>query len=218
MFISNPHSNPQCMMFCTTSASFGSPRGLVSYCNTYPCYLDTVEVCGSSPHGPTISFSELASTTSLDQAPIGSIREVVRDCQGQFPIVLREDTGPPDAHLTRKVRRTYEKTTWTGSHCPQPIEGSRQRQDAADLTDSHSQGLTWRRTVPWGCHDHRSFRSIPTKTERKVMIDHVILTVSDFERSVAFYAKALKPLGITSLIDYEGKDGHPDLSFSHLVA
>ena len=46
---------------------------------------------------------------------------------------------------------------------------------------------------------------------RENMIDHVILTVSHFERSVAFYAKALKPLAITSLIDYEGKDGHPDL-------
>src|SRR6202451_1185514 len=43
------------------------------------------------------------------------------------------------------------------------------------------------------------------------MIDHIILTVSDFERSVAFYAKALKPLGITNFIDYEGHDGHPDL-------
>jgi len=43
------------------------------------------------------------------------------------------------------------------------------------------------------------------------MIDHVILTVSDFKRSVAFYAQALKPLGITTLLDYEGKDGHPDL-------
>ncbi len=43
------------------------------------------------------------------------------------------------------------------------------------------------------------------------MIDHVILTVSDFKRSVAFYAEALKPLGITTLLDYEGKDGHPDL-------
>jgi catechol 2,3-dioxygenase-like lactoylglutathione lyase family enzyme len=43
------------------------------------------------------------------------------------------------------------------------------------------------------------------------MIDHVILAVSDFERSVAFYAKALKPLGITNFIDYEGHDGHPDL-------
>jgi len=30
------------------------------------------------------------------------------------------------------------------------------------------------------------------------MIDHVILTVSDFKRSVAFYAKALEPLGITT--------------------
>ena len=43
------------------------------------------------------------------------------------------------------------------------------------------------------------------------MIDHVILTVSDFKRSVAFYTRALKPLGITNFIDYGGKDGHPDL-------
>ena len=43
------------------------------------------------------------------------------------------------------------------------------------------------------------------------MIDHIILTVSDFARSVAFYAKALKPLGITNFTDYEGQDGHPDL-------
>jgi hypothetical protein len=43
---------------------------------------------------------------------------------------------------------------------------------------------------------------------RENMIDHVLLTVSDFKRSVAFYAKALKPLGVTTLIDYEGKDGH----------
>src|SRR5437899_11709857 len=43
------------------------------------------------------------------------------------------------------------------------------------------------------------------------MIDHVILTISDFKRSVAFYAKALKPLGITNFTDYEGQDGHPDL-------
>jgi catechol 2,3-dioxygenase-like lactoylglutathione lyase family enzyme len=43
------------------------------------------------------------------------------------------------------------------------------------------------------------------------MIDHVILTVSDFKRSVAFYAKALKPLGISNFTDYEGHAGHPDL-------
>ena len=43
------------------------------------------------------------------------------------------------------------------------------------------------------------------------MIDHIILTVSDFERSVSFYAKALKPLGITNFTDYDGHDGHPDL-------
>ena len=50
-----------------------------------------------------------------------------------------------------------------------------------------------------------------TARRRQNMIDHIILTVSDFERSVAFYAKALKPLGITNFTDYEGQDGHPDL-------
>src|ERR1700724_3715438 len=60
VIISNPQSNPQCMMSCTTSAYFGSPRGLLSCCKAYPCHLDTVEVCGSSPHGPTIIFNTLA--------------------------------------------------------------------------------------------------------------------------------------------------------------
>ena len=57
-----------------------------------------------------------------------------------------------------------------------------------------------------------SIIQVDTNENRKEnMIDHVILTVSDFKRSVAFYAKALKPLGITPLPDYEGKDGHPYL-------
>jgi catechol 2,3-dioxygenase-like lactoylglutathione lyase family enzyme len=46
------------------------------------------------------------------------------------------------------------------------------------------------------------------------MIDHVFLSVSDIERSIAFYAQALAPLGITDRVDYDGKDGppgHPDL-------
>jgi catechol 2,3-dioxygenase-like lactoylglutathione lyase family enzyme len=60
-------------------------------------------------------------------------------------------------------------------------------------------------------HGHRSFGSMPANTERENMIDHVILTVSDFKRSVAFYTKALKPLGITTFMDFDGKDGHPDL-------
>ena len=59
MVISNPHSNPQCVMSCMTSACFGSPRGLLSCCKTYPGSIDTVEVCGSSPHGPTILFKQL---------------------------------------------------------------------------------------------------------------------------------------------------------------
>lgn len=43
------------------------------------------------------------------------------------------------------------------------------------------------------------------------MIDHVILTVKEFKRSVAFYRKALKPIGLTEFTDYVGEGGHPDL-------
>jgi catechol 2,3-dioxygenase-like lactoylglutathione lyase family enzyme len=46
------------------------------------------------------------------------------------------------------------------------------------------------------------------------VLDHVILAVSDVDRSVDFYTATLTPLGITTLVDYDGKDGppgHPDL-------
>lgn len=46
------------------------------------------------------------------------------------------------------------------------------------------------------------------------LIDHVFLSVSDIDRSVAFYAAALAPLGIGTRIDYDGRQGppgHPDL-------
>ncbi|HVZ82834.1 MAG TPA: VOC family protein [Terracidiphilus sp.] len=46
------------------------------------------------------------------------------------------------------------------------------------------------------------------------MIDHVFLTVSDIQRSIAFYEAALAPLGIDQRFDYDGKNGppgHPDL-------
>lgn len=46
------------------------------------------------------------------------------------------------------------------------------------------------------------------------MLDHVIVSVSDLDRSVEFYTAALAPLGITTQVDYDGKDGpagHPDL-------
>jgi catechol 2,3-dioxygenase-like lactoylglutathione lyase family enzyme len=46
------------------------------------------------------------------------------------------------------------------------------------------------------------------------MLDHVFLSVSDIDRSVAFYTAALAPLGIVNRHDYSGKDGppgHPDL-------
>lgn len=46
------------------------------------------------------------------------------------------------------------------------------------------------------------------------MLDHVFLTVPDLDRSIVFYTTALAPLGITTRVDYDGKDGppgHPDL-------
>ena len=46
------------------------------------------------------------------------------------------------------------------------------------------------------------------------MLDHVFLSVSNVERSIAFYTEALAPLGITDRVDFDGKDGppgHPDL-------
>ena len=46
------------------------------------------------------------------------------------------------------------------------------------------------------------------------MLDHVFLSVSDLERSIAFYTAALAPLGIKDRLDYDGSQGppgHPDL-------
>lgn len=43
------------------------------------------------------------------------------------------------------------------------------------------------------------------------MIDHIILTVSNVERSLAFYDAALAPLNIKFFLPYKGGNGHPDL-------
>ena len=46
------------------------------------------------------------------------------------------------------------------------------------------------------------------------MFDHIFLTVSEIERSIAFYERVLPILGITARLDYDGRDGppgHPDI-------
>jgi catechol 2,3-dioxygenase-like lactoylglutathione lyase family enzyme len=46
------------------------------------------------------------------------------------------------------------------------------------------------------------------------MLDQVFLSVSDIDRSIAFYEAALAPLGIAHAVDYDGRQGsagHPDL-------
>ena len=90
-------TQPTKSMSYMTSAYFGSPRGLISCCKTYPSHLDTVEVWGSSPHGPTISSNGLASTTSVSKAPNGSIRHC-----WQPVLTVRSATLP----------RTLERDFW----------------------------------------------------------------------------------------------------------
>lgn len=41
------------------------------------------------------------------------------------------------------------------------------------------------------------------------MLDHVFLTVADTGRALAFYERVLPILGITSRLDYDGKNGPP---------
>jgi hypothetical protein len=58
------------------------PTKSMSYMNSRvlwhsPRSFDTVEVWGSSPHGPTIFFNGLASTTSAHKNPNGSIIRIV---------------------------------------------------------------------------------------------------------------------------------------------
>jgi len=43
------------------------------------------------------------------------------------------------------------------------------------------------------------------------MLDHMILTVSNIDRSLAFYEAALKPLNIVFFFPFKGENGHPDL-------
>jgi catechol 2,3-dioxygenase-like lactoylglutathione lyase family enzyme len=43
------------------------------------------------------------------------------------------------------------------------------------------------------------------------VLDHMILTVSNVERSLAFYEAALKPLNIRFFLSYKGESDHPDL-------
>src|SRR5438309_5117250 len=61
---------------------------------------------------------------------------------------------------------------------------------------------------------NRNDESPSVNEQGGLLLDHVIITVKDLDRSIAFYETALKPLGIVHALDYDGKDGpeaHPDL-------
>jgi catechol 2,3-dioxygenase-like lactoylglutathione lyase family enzyme len=49
-----------------------------------------------------------------------------------------------------------------------------------------------------------------------VVLDHVIINVSDLDSARAFYTHALKPLGIDVVMDYEGRVGFGEESFPYL--
>ena len=122
----------------------------------------------------------------------------------------RSYSGVCDMELNWRRIASREKLILAGLHLSK-YDSIGVKRLGFERTDSHHGNLEGGVRFAGKWRDPRSFRSKPTKTERENMIDHVILTVSDFKRSVAFYAQALKPLGITTFIDYEGKDGHPDL-------
>jgi hypothetical protein len=45
----------------------------------------------------------------------------------------------------------------------------------------------------------------------RTMLDHVILTAGNVERSLASYQAALKPLNIQFFLTFTGEGDHPDL-------
>jgi catechol 2,3-dioxygenase-like lactoylglutathione lyase family enzyme len=60
-------------------------------------------------------------------------------------------------------------------------------------------------------------KSYQSANERgELLLDHVIITVKDLDRAIAFYETALKPLGIVHAIDYDHKDGPEGLPTSRV--
>src|SRR5713226_9176141 len=82
--ILNPQPNPQNAMSYTTSAYFGSPRGLVSCCKTYPSKTVTAEVASSSLVVPAILLNGLQRTPKTDLGPFGSNKRF-RICRFAVP-------------------------------------------------------------------------------------------------------------------------------------
>jgi hypothetical protein len=50
------------------------------------------------------------------------------------------------------------------------------------------------------------------------MLDHVFLSVSDIERSIAFYAQAQAPLGITDRVDLTARTARRGILISRASA
>src|SRR6266581_3230341 len=76
--------------------------------------------------------------------------------------------------------------------------------------ETHAFGFRLRANAPEG---QRRF-PISRLERGELLPDHVIITVKDLDRSIAFYETALKPLGSVHALDYDGKngpEGHPDL-------
>src|SRR5580658_9631939 len=68
------------------------------------------------------------------------------------------------------------------------------------------------RTAPSPISSKRGRASVRARWQFKTnnMIDHIILTVSDIDRSLTFYEESLA-LNIRYFMPYKGENGHPDL-------
>ena len=98
----NPQPSPHNAMSCTTSAYFSSPRGLLSRWKTWYIYSHTVEVVGSNPTAPSISFLGLARNqtpraqpTTQPQSPIQLSLDHLRGHLQFFPFGFLSVENPP---------------------------------------------------------------------------------------------------------------------------
>ncbi len=119
-----------------TSGHFGSPRDLISCCNIYPCYFDTVEIWGSSPHGPTIprwfamAFVYILQSETTGRFYIGSTDDLERRLaehlrghspatrgHGPWKLVYKEQFDT----IVEGRRREYEIKRWKSAKLIQAL-------------------------------------------------------------------------------------------------
>ena len=87
------------------------------------------------------------------------------------------------------------------------------RQLSTSSSGSADATTSGRQRPPMRESDHRSEALPPTSGQRygRPMIDHVYISVTNIENSLAFYSKALKPLGWREFGSYNSTSGPPSV-------